>query len=106
MLRGSMLVAAAVLQIPGSACGGKGGGGGGGGTSAPPDPAANAAALKAVQDKVPQGMALTFEAVPGEKERHLAIQPKGWEGGVIPGRLKPPAGSPLGFMTAFATGSN
>lgn len=62
--------------------------------------------VRAVQAKVPDGVAVTFEAVKGEKDRHLAIQPKGWETGVIPGRLKPPAGSDLGFMTVFSTGSN
>lgn len=70
------------------------------------DPKAQEAAVKAVQDKVPAGVDLVFEAVVGEKERHVAVQPRGWEPGVIPGRVKPPAGSPLGFLTAFSTGSN
>ena len=89
--------ALAALALFSLACGVKGQEGGAD-ASAPPDPKANAAAVDAVQAKVPKDVALTFEAVPGEKDRHLAIQPKGWETGVIPGRLKPPAGSPLGFM--------
>jgi hypothetical protein len=55
----------------------------------------------ALKDKI------TFEVVEGDKGRHVAVQPKGWEAGVIPGRVKPPmGGADLGFMTAFATGSN
>lgn len=93
------------------ACGGKGsegggpaGGGANGGGSV--ELKARDADVAAVQGKVPAGVQLTFEAVTGEKDRHIAIQPKGWETGVIPGRVKPPAGSNLGFMTAFSTGSN
>jgi len=104
MLRRSLVAGMALVAV---GCGGKGEGGGGGGGGGPaPDDGAKAAAVKAAQDKVPKELAITFEAVNGEKDRHLAIQPKGWETGVIPGRLKPPAGSPLGFMTSFATGSN
>lgn len=105
IVRGLMAV---LVPVAMAACGGKGGG------SATPepdgpkpvDPKAQAADVAAVQAKVPADVAITFEAVVGEKERHVAIQPKGWETGVIPGRVKPPAGSPLGFMTSFSTGSN
>jgi len=95
----------ALIPIAISACSGKGGG------ATPPeakpvDATAQAADVAAVQAKVPADIAITFEAVVGEKERHVAVQPKGWESGVIPGRVKPPAGSPLGFMTSFSTGSN
>ena len=97
----------ALLPLVLAACGGKGGGGptpepG----PVPADPKAQAADVQAVQAKVPAGIAITFEAVLGDKERHVAIQPKGWETGVIPGRVKPPVGSSLGFMTAFSTGTN
>lgn len=107
--RGSMIVVA--LGLAAAGCG-KGeapaSGEVAGPTEAPPtlDAKAQVAAVKAVQDKVPAGVDLVFEAVVGEKDRHVAVQPKGWEAGVIPGRVKPPAGSPLGFLTAFSTGSN
>lgn len=62
-----------------------------------------------VNAKVPEALRanLTFEAVAGEKNRHVALQPKGWTSSTIPGLLKPPEGSQgLGFMTKFSTGSN
>jgi hypothetical protein len=99
------MITIAMLYACLGACG-KDGGNAADGEATPPDPGAHAAEVQAVQAKVPDGMAVTFEAVIGEKDRHLAIQPKGWETGVIPGRVKPPAGSDLGFMTAFSTGSN
>lgn len=86
--------------------GGPGSPGGPGAAGGGSDLAAHDADVAAVQAKVPAGVQLAFEAVAGEKDRHVAIQPKGWETGVIPGRVKPPAGSNLGFMTAFSTGSN
>lgn len=103
----SKVLSAALLMVA-AGCG-KGGGGEAAVADAgagKPDPAVQQAEVAAVAAKVPAGLTLAFEAVPGEKERHLAIQPKGWETGVIPGRVKPPAGSSLGFMTAFSTGSN
>ena len=98
------------------ACGGKtdapatGNSGNTGSNGTPSAPATlDPAVVAAVEAKLPESLKgkVTFEAVEGEKGRHLAVQPKGWEQGVIPGRVKPPAGGPdLGFMTAFSTGSN
>ncbi len=99
----------ALVPVVLAACGGKGGGDAAdtaGQAPAPVDPKTQAADVQAVQAKVPADVAITFEAVVGEKDRHVAIQPKGWETGVIPGRVKPPTGSNLGFMTAFSTGTN
>lgn len=98
----------------GLGCGkGEPGGAGGAGVAAPSGPsAADEAALKTALDaanaKVPAALQgkLSFEIAQGEKGRHQAIQPKGWETGVIPGRVKPPSGASLGFLTAFSTGSN
>lgn len=106
-LRGGLV--AAVLGLGALACGGKQAPEGEAEVAAAPegiDPKAHDAAVQAVKAKVPAGLALEFEAVLGEKDRHVAIQPKGWETGVIPGRVKPPAGASLGFLTAFSTGSN
>lgn len=100
------------------ACGGKdnapaggntGGAGGAGDNTAKAPATLDPAVIAGVEAKLPESLKgkVTFEAVEGEKGRHLAVQPKGWETGVIPGRVKPPAGGPdLGFMTAFSTGSN
>lgn len=87
--------------------GGAAGGAASGGVSAA-DTAALEAALGAANAKVPASLngKLSFEIVAGEKGRHQAIQPKGWEAGVIPGRVKPPSGASLGFLTSFSTGSN
>lgn len=76
------------------------------GTGEAPAPTLDPAAVTAAQAKVPAGVAVTFEAVQGDKARLVAVQPKGWETGVIPGRVKPPMGSNLGFMTSFSTGTN
>jgi len=107
--RGSMIVVALGLATAGCGKGEaptSGGAADPSGAAGSADPKAHEAAIKAVQDKVPAGLDLVFEAVVGDKDRHVAVQPKGWETGVIPGRVKPPAGSPLGFLTAFSTGSN
>ncbi len=104
------LVTVAVLNTV--ACGGKdtpGGGTPGGGGEAPKAVAIDPSVVAGVAAKLPAGLKdkIAFEAVEGEKGRHFAVQPKGWEAGVIPGRVKPPmGGADLGFMTAFATGSN
>lgn len=99
------------------ACGGKdnapagttGPTGGAGDNTAKAPATLDPAVVAGVEAKLPESLKgkVTFEAVVGEKGRHLAVQPKGWEEGVIPGRVKPPAGGPdLGFATAFSTGSN
>lgn len=101
-----------LVFLPLMACGGKGGGGGGGaadGGGGASKPTLDPAVVAGVEAKLPEALKgkLAFEAVEGEKGRHLAVQPKGWEPGVIPGRVKPPAGgADLGFSTSFATGSN
>lgn len=95
------------------ACGGKDAGPAGPsdpeGKPATPAPTVDPAAITAIEAKLPESLKgkVAFESVQGEKGRHLGVQPKGWEGGVIPGRVKPPmGGTDLGFSTAFATGSN
>ncbi|MBL8783417.1 MAG: hypothetical protein JNJ59_00840 [Deltaproteobacteria bacterium] len=114
-VRGDGFGVALVMTVGlGLGCGkGESGGGGGGAVTAPAGPsAADEAALKTALDaanaKVPASLGgkLSFEIAKGEKGRHQAIQPKGWEAGVIPGRVKPPSGASLGFLTAFSTGSN
>ncbi|MCA9513601.1 MAG: hypothetical protein KC635_01540 [Myxococcales bacterium] len=100
-----------------AACGGKGGDAAGGGGEGEKAAGPSVADVKAevekaaadVNAKVPEDLkaALTFEAVAGEKDWHVALQPKGWKSSTIPGLVKPPEGGPsLGFMTKFSTGSN
>ena len=95
-------------------CGSKEGGGKAG-DKAPPavDARAELAAVAAkavpeVNARLPDSLRgkLEFVAVLGEKDHHIAVQPKGWTAGNIPGSVKPPDDAQLGFMTGFSTGTN
>ena len=109
---GMVLVAAAALAACGGKKDGKGDGAGGkGGAKADPQAELKAIGEKAGADangKIPEELKgkLEFTAVLGEKDRHVALQPKGWEGGAIPGSVRPPDAAGLGFMTSYSTGSN
>jgi hypothetical protein len=102
----------AACAVP--ACGGKKDGKGGGATAAAAkaDPqaelAASTAALAEVNDKIPEELRgkLSFTAQLGEKDRHVAIVPAGWESGTVPGSTRPPDAAGLGFMTQFVTGAS
>jgi hypothetical protein len=97
------------------ACGGKkddkGGDKGGANAKADPQAELKAVADKAVADvngKIPEELKgkVEFTAVLGEKEHHVAVQPKGWETTAISGTVRPPDAAGLGFMTQYSTGSN
>jgi hypothetical protein len=94
------------------ACGGKKGGKKGASDApAAPDPqaalAASSAALAEVNGKIPEELRgkLEFTTALGEKDRHVAILPKGWESGTVPGSTRPPDAAGLGFMTQYVTGA-
>lgn len=94
-----------------AACGDKGGGDAPAGppkkTAADLKPAFEKDALAAVTAARPAGSTLEFSVGTFEKDRVLAVVPKGWEESkVIPGSFKPPAEPDLGFMTAYRIGTN
>jgi hypothetical protein len=107
-----LVIPAAVLAL--GACGDKKDDGGKGApAAAKADPQAELEALAkgavgAVNGQIPEELhgKLEFGAALGEKDRHVVAQPKGWEGGTIPGSVKPPDAAGLGFMTGFSSGSN
>jgi hypothetical protein len=70
--------------------------------------AASAAAVTDVNAKIPAELRgkLEFTATLGEKDRHVAIVPKGWEGGSVPGSTRPPDAAGLGFQTQLVTGAS
>jgi hypothetical protein len=70
--------------------------------------AASAAALAEVNAKIPEELRgkLSFTATLGEKDRHIAIVPAGWESGTVPGSTRPPDAAGLGFMTQLVTGAS
>jgi hypothetical protein len=77
--------------------------------AARPDPqaalASVGAALAEVNAKIPEELRgkLEFTAALGEKDRHVAVLPKGWENGSTTGSVRPPDAAGLGFMTQFET---
>lgn len=108
-----LVIPAALLAV--AACGGKKDSGGDKSGAAAPkaDPQAELEALAKgavpeVNGKIAEELKgkVEFGAALGEKDRHVVPQPKGWEGGTIPGSVKPPDAAGLGFMTAFSSGSN
>ena len=81
--------------------------------AAKPDAKAELAAVAAqalpdVNGKIPEELRgkLEFTAVLGERDRHVAVQPKGWESGAQPSSIRPPDAAGLGFMTSYSTDSN
>jgi hypothetical protein len=104
------VVAMATLAL---ACSGRKGGKRGGDAPADrPDPQAalssSAAALADVNAKIPDELKakLEFTAALGEKDRLVAVLPKGWESGTAPGSTRPPDAAGLGFMTQYMTGAS
>ncbi len=70
--------------------------------------AAVAGTLGDVNGKIPEELKgkLEFTAALGEKDRHVAILPKGWEAGTLSGSTRPPDAAGLGFMTQYVTASS
>lgn len=106
-----VLVVCGAAGLP--ACGGKKDGKRGAAqAAAKADPqaelAASRAALDEVNAKIPEELRgkLSFTATLGEKDRHVAILPAGWESGTLPGSTRPPDAAGLGFMTQFVTGAS
>ena len=67
-----------------------------------------AGALAEVNAKIPEELKgkLEFTAALGEKDRHVAVLPKGWEGGNVSGSVRPPDAAGLGFMTLYVTAAS
>jgi hypothetical protein len=57
--------------------------------------------VAAVNALVPKERKLEFESVVTDKQRAVAVLPKGWQKGFLKGEIKPPDGGGFGFFTSF-----